>query len=105
MDLLTHDRQGTDHRDGNEHQNQSVLCVRLSGLIALHLHIVGRLSRPGIGEVASPATADSGSGLLRNPYPAFANCPRDRFELGVNIELREDVLHVSPDRVRGHLQR
>jgi hypothetical protein len=99
MDLLAHDGQRSDHGDANKHQNQSVLCVRLSGLIALHLHIVGTISRRKIGESAGLDTAGSGGGLLRNPYPPFANAARHGLELGVHIELREDVLDMRPNRI------
>src|SRR5437773_2454766 len=49
--------------------------------------------------LAGIATHGSGRGLLWNPYPAFTNAARDRLQLGVHVELREDVLHVGPHRV------
>src|SRR5207248_9831711 len=58
-----------------------------------------------MGGMARFATEGSGRRLLRNPYPAFADAARNRFELGVHFELREDVLHVRAHGVGRHPQR
>src|ERR1700730_12997696 len=56
--------------------------------------------RPSIPRNTDLATHGSGGGLVRNPYPAFTNSFRDRLQLRVNAQLRQDVLHVRAHRVR-----
>src|ERR1700694_4208435 len=60
--------------------------------------------RPSIPRMTDFTTQRSGRRLLRNPYPAFANSFRDRLQLRMHAQLRQDVLHVSSDRVRRHPQ-
>src|SRR5439155_18299008 len=66
--------------------------------------IVGPCPPPTIRPVAGSPTQRSGGPLLRNPYPALPDASRNGFELGVHLQLREDVLDVRPDGVRRHGQ-
>src|SRR5438309_7533086 len=64
--------------------------------------ILGERRSRTMGGMARFATERSGRRLLRNPYPAFADAARNRFELGVHFELRQDVLDVRPHGVGRH---
>src|SRR5260370_36172874 len=67
--------------------------------------ILGARGAPTMGAMARSATEGSGGRLLRNPYPAVADAARDRLQLGVNLEFRQDVLHMRPHGVGRHPQR
>src|SRR5712664_3098771 len=76
-------------------------CPALSLFTGL---IVGGSPRRSIPLMDGLSTQSSGRRLLCNPYPAFANCARNGLELRVDVELRQDVLHVSSHGVRRHLE-
>src|SRR5438309_1645632 len=75
---------------------------RENRFIMITRSILGVRSSPTIGGMARFATEGSGGRLLRNPYPAFADAARDRFEFGVHFELRQDVLHMRAHGVGRH---
>src|SRR6266513_5366052 len=103
-DRLPHQRQSADHHEPDQHEDQAIFGIALPTLKLLHRSpMVDRPRRGSMPRLAGIATHGSGRGLLWNPYPAFTNAARDRLELGVHVELREDVLYVGPHRVGRHL--
>src|SRR2546429_6027032 len=93
VDRLPEQGQGTNYHQANQHEDQAVLGIALPTLALLPpSSMVGGLWHGPMPRMVRLATHGSGRGLLWNPYPAFTNAARDRLELGVHVELRQDVL-------------
>jgi hypothetical protein len=83
---------------------QSIIGMSLTALEIFTRLIVGLVRQPPMRPMVRFSTTGSGGGLLRNPYPAFADASRHGLQFRMHGQLRQDVLHMGPDRVGRHLQ-